>query len=104
MTGNVTRRDFGKSLVSVPGVKVRDLGRKKCGIVSFTAEGREPASLRDGLRKEKINVSVTSRSSTRIDMEARGLDSMVRASVHYYNTEAEIERLASAVRKLVGKG
>jgi selenocysteine lyase/cysteine desulfurase len=30
-------------------------------------------------------------------MNARGLTEMVRASVHYYNTEDEIDRLAAAL-------
>ncbi len=87
------------SLAEIPGVAVRDLGRDRCGIVTFTHEGRTASELKETLRQEEINVSVTSRSSTRIDMEARGLQSMVRASVHYYNTEEEVDRVAGAIRE-----
>lgn len=91
------------ALAAVPGVVVRDLGRDRCGIVSFTVEARKPVELRDALRARRINVSVTSRSSTRLDMEARGLDSMVRASVHYYNTDEEVQRFVGAVNELSGR-
>jgi cysteine desulfurase / selenocysteine lyase len=37
---------------------------------------------------------------TPLDMTARKLREIVRASVHYYNTAAEIERLVSAVASL----
>lgn len=87
-------------LAALPGVVVRDLGREKCGIVTFTVEGQDPSAIQNRLRARMINVSVTSRSSTRLDMEVRGLQSMVRSSVHYHNTEDEIERLVSAVGSL----
>jgi cysteine desulfurase / selenocysteine lyase len=88
------------ALSDVPGVTVRDLGRERCGIVSFTVEGMEPARIRDTLRRRRFNVSVTSLSSTRLDMEARGIQSMIRASVHYYNTEEEGEELVSHVKEM----
>lgn len=88
------------ALSEVPGVQVRDIGRDKCGIVTFTLEGKEPAELKRELHARGMNVTTTGRSSSRIDMEARNLQSMVRSSVHYYNTEDEIERFVAAVAAL----
>jgi cysteine desulfurase/selenocysteine lyase len=85
-------------LETVPGVRVHDLGRERCGIVTFTVEGRSAEAVKAALAARGINVSVSTASSTRLDMEARGLEELVRASVHYYNTEEEIERLIEAVR------
>ena len=34
----------------------------------------------------------------RYDFEARGLDAVARASVHYYNTEDELARFVGALR------
>ncbi len=81
------------ALGSVPGVTVQDLGAQKCGIVTFTKQGEDPEQIRARLHAAKVNVSTTQRSSALIDFDARGLSSIVRASVHYYNTEAEIGRL-----------
>jgi cysteine desulfurase/selenocysteine lyase len=84
-------------LAAMPGVAVRDSGAERCGIVTFTMEGQEPAHLVDTLVAQGINVSSTTVLGTRLDMEARGLAAMVRASVHYYNSEDEIERFCAAL-------
>jgi cysteine desulfurase/selenocysteine lyase len=88
-------------LNDVPGVQVRDLGARRCGIISFTYQGRDPESIKMALRQQKINVSVSARSSTLIDMKARGFESLLRASVHYYNTEQEVATFCEALQRIV---
>jgi selenocysteine lyase/cysteine desulfurase len=85
-----------------PGIRVHDLGPDPCAIVTFDAASRDPVAIRDALRARGVNVSVTTAASTRLDMEARGLVSLVRASVHYYNTEEEIDRFCDELRRLPG--
>ncbi len=71
----------------------------RCGIVSFTVEGADLTALRDALRAENINISVSPREYTLIDMQARELPAMLRASVHYYNTEDEIARFCARLAR-----
>jgi len=88
-------------LSTLPGVIVRDHGVTQCGIVTFSVEGKDPEAIQRELAQHNINVSITTRSSTRLDMEARGLTSMVRASVHYYNSEEEVERFCTTLAGII---
>jgi cysteine desulfurase / selenocysteine lyase len=87
-----------EELAEVPGVTVRDIGAERCGIVTFTVEGRSVAEVQAALAARAMNVTDSTVASTRFDMEARGLAELVRASVHYYNDEAEIARFFAALR------
>jgi selenocysteine lyase/cysteine desulfurase len=79
-------------LNEISGIVVRDLGIEKCGIVSFTVDDVEPGNLRELMTPHKININYSSRISTRLDMDDRNLDDLARASIHYYNTDEEIDR------------
>ena len=50
-----------------------------------------------------INVSVSSPSSTLLDAMRHGLPEIVRASVHYYNSEAEVDALIDAISEISAK-
>jgi len=89
-----------EGLAAIPGVTVHDIGRKKGGIVTFTKAGRSAGAIKAALGERRINVSVSGASSTLFDMSARGLRELVRASVHYVNSTAELERLIAAVAKI----
>lgn len=87
-------------LIAIPGVRVHDLGYERCGIVSFTVEGWKADALQQVLLEQSINVNRSRASSTLLDMRARGLDELVRASLHYYNSEDESERFLETVAAL----
>lgn len=89
-------------LAELPNVSITDTGAKHCAIVSFSIDGVEPAPIAQALRADGINVSVSQPSSTRIDAEKRNLPYVLRASPHYYNDEAEIDRFMAALAALIG--
>jgi selenocysteine lyase/cysteine desulfurase len=87
-----------QSLAEIPGVSLHDQGARKCAIVTFCNADEEPTATALRLRQQGINVSVSKRAYAQIDFGARRLEEVVRASVHYFNIDEEIERFAGAVR------
>ncbi|BFL62894.1 Cysteine desulfurase [Roseomonas mucosa] len=84
----------------IPGATLRDLGRNPSAIVSFTLEGHEARAVVASAGAAGITIGASDPASTRIDAERRGLPGLIRASPHYYNTEAEIDRLLAHCRGL----
>jgi len=86
------------ALSRLPGVTVWDRGERQCGIITFSKDGVSSDSIQSLLAERKINVSTSSSQLTRADLAAARVGSMVRASVHYFNTEEELDRLIATVR------
>jgi cysteine desulfurase/selenocysteine lyase len=84
-------------LADVPGVAMHDLGTRRSGIVTFTKDGHPAGEIKEALAGQGINVSVSEPSSTRLDADRRRLPPLVRASVHYITTEAELDRVTAGV-------
>jgi cysteine desulfurase / selenocysteine lyase len=84
-------------------VTVRDIGVERCGIVTFTADGVGAREMQQALVKRSMNVTISTVASTRFDMETRGLNEVVRASVHYYNDDAEIERFCATLHTILAR-
>jgi selenocysteine lyase/cysteine desulfurase len=95
----VTRRGayLRAALAEVPGVTVRDLGARQSGLVTFTVDGLSADEVQVALARQDIAVSITRRSSTFYDMARRGLVEMVRASPHYFVTDAQLDVAVGAV-------
>src|SRR5262249_13316058 len=89
--------DLRVRLAGIDGVSVHDLGMTRCGIVTFTTRHIDTIGLVAKLQEHAVNVDVSSLEDSRLDFEARRLRHLVRASVHYFNTETEVERFCQLV-------
>ncbi len=87
-------------LTEIPGVTVQDKGARKGAITTFTVDGLGAGEVASALRAQSINVSVTVPSFAQLDLPHRGLDELVRGSVHYVTTDDELDRFAAAVAQL----
>ena len=84
-----------RELAARPGVTVLDKGARPSGLVTFTVDGHDPAAIKQAARERGVNINVTYPASHGYDPHV--CPEAVRASVHYYNTEEELERLLSAL-------
>lgn len=84
-------------LNSLKSVKIVDPKVNLSGIVTFVKKGVDCEKIHQNLAAQKINVSVTRPFSSLIDMKKRKLNEAIRASVHYYNTKEEIDKLVEAI-------
>lgn len=85
-------------LSTLEKVTVHDMGAELGGIVSFSVKGYTAAEVKTHLNEYGIHISWLGTPNARLDMEARGIDEIARASVHYYNTEEELEELISKLK------
>ncbi len=67
------------------------------GIVTFTVDGIGATEVRHRLARQQMNVSVSTADGARLATWPAGISEVVRASVHYYNDEAEVDRFARAI-------
>ena len=88
-----------ESLGELPGVTIRDVGLTRAAIVTFTVDGVAATDVMAALASERINVNTQPKNHSWLDLGTRGLDAVVRSSLHYYNSDEEIDRLVDAVRR-----
>jgi cysteine desulfurase/selenocysteine lyase len=85
------------SIEAAPDLHGEDPAGEHCGIVTFRVAGRDADDVADRLAADGINVSVSRAANSRLDFDARGLDTVVRAAPHVYNTIEELDRLVDAL-------
>ncbi|MGM1058124.1 aminotransferase class V-fold PLP-dependent enzyme [Saccharothrix sp. Mg75] len=90
-------------LSALPGVTVRDIGERRSGIVTFTADGLTAGEVKGRLAERGVTVTVSSASSTLLDMTRRGLTEVVRASPHYFVGLDEVDRAVELVGEVTAR-
>src|SRR3546814_16634793 len=82
-----------------------DLGCECSALVSFNVDGIAAADVRQALARQGINITANGVPYTPLDMQARGLHSVARASVSYLTSTCELDRLIAArsAERRVGK-
>lgn len=88
------------SLAAIENVQIHDLGKQRSGLVSFMVNGMAPVEVRRLLQLAGVEVAVSGTGFTPLDMQARGLTDIIRASPHLYTTQDEIDRLTAAVNEI----
>ncbi|MEC5180888.1 aminotransferase class V-fold PLP-dependent enzyme [Arthrobacter sp. CG_A4] len=94
-------------LADIRGVELYGRGKQASGIVTFSVREKMAVQVKEHLAVDGINLSTVPLPPLKPDAVLQETpatpSTAVRASVHCYNTEAEIDRLASALRRLVSR-
>lgn len=96
----VLAADLRRDLATIPGVTVEDRGRERCGTIALTVDGYAADLVRAELQRARINSWVCLSNAACIDMQRRGISSLLRVSVHYYNSAEELARLCDVLESL----
>ena len=87
-------------LKAIDDIIVTDEGLEQCGIVTFISKTVQPAIILEVLASNNINVCSAKGSGSLVSFQKRGLTEVIRASVHYYNTEDEIDYFIKVVKSI----
>ena len=92
--------DLRQGLEAVPAVSVTDRAECRSAIVTFQVDGVPPAEVVAAASREGIVINESTAVWSALDMDAKGLSHVVRASPHYFNTHDELEQLIGCVARL----
>lgn len=87
-----------QQLSEIDQVTVRDLGQEQCGIVTFDMQSIEAKTIVETAKVNNININISPKYYTLLDMQQRNLHELLRSSVHYYNTEDEIAQFVEVIK------
>ena len=90
-----------EQLATVPSVALMDHGLRRGGILTLSFDRKTPEEVAAFLKQQRIRVGVSGGPGSLIDFQQRGIQSLIRVSLHYFNTREEIDLLVSKLRSFV---
>jgi cysteine desulfurase/selenocysteine lyase len=87
-------------IAEIPGVRIIGTARHKASVVSFVIEGVHPHDIGTILDRDGIAVRAGHHCAQPV-MQRFRVPATTRASMAFYNTREEIDRLAEGVRKVI---
>lgn len=92
-----------RAIRGIPGAAIYGpADEHRLGIIPFNIDGVDPRALTDHLESRGIIIEAGHFMATPI-LNAYGISAMARASVHYFNTTDEIDRLVAEITAFAGK-
>ncbi len=85
------------ALSLIPGVAVVDPEGSTSAIVTFVVEGVAASDVVEALARVNVRVVAVPDTHGQWDLGARAIPSVVRASIHVYNDDADLDALLAAV-------
>jgi selenocysteine lyase/cysteine desulfurase len=89
-------------LEAIPGIRVLDRGRHLGALVTFKVDGWEAQPFKAALDVRDVNSALSFREFAQFDFGDKDVDWAMRLSPHYYNTEDEVDLVASDIADLAG--
>jgi cysteine desulfurase/selenocysteine lyase len=91
---------YGTELLNaIPGLRLIGTAREKVGVLSFVLDGIHPHDVGTVLDREGIAVR-TGHHCAQPVMDRFGVPATTRASLAFYNTQAELDALANRIRRV----
>ena len=86
------------------GLTPLDRGHDLSAIVTLEIAGHEAAPIVMALRRERVHTSATLQWYGLADLGPRGVESAIRVSPHYFNTDDEIKRFQESLLRMMEEG
>ncbi|MDH6220407.1 N-methyl-L-tryptophan oxidase [Streptomyces pseudovenezuelae] len=87
-------------LAALPGVRVTDPPASGGAIVTFVVDGLDGGEVQRQLALRRVHLVAVPADHGRWDMDPRGLEKVVRASVHVYTDERDLDALVEGVAEI----